>query len=104
MNSSRNSPRDSLSETLRTWEVTPPADPNFRHQVWRQIGKQAGATWPAYVRAHVAAWSMAAALAMGVAAFTGSAVARSQARADRNAMVVTYLTDLDPRVQAVLKP
>jgi hypothetical protein len=47
---------------------------------------------------------MAVALAMGVAAFTGSAVARSQTRADRSAIVATYLVDLDPRVQAVLKP
>jgi hypothetical protein len=104
MNSSLNSPRDSLSETLHAWQVTPPADPNFRQEVWQRIGKQPGATWPAYVRAHMAAWSMAVALAMGVAAFTGSAVARSQTRADRSAIVATYLVDLDPRVQAVLKP
>jgi hypothetical protein len=35
---------------------------------------------------------------------TGGALARSQARADRESIVVTYLVDLDPRVQALLKP
>ena len=101
--SSMNSSRDSLSETLRSWRVTPPAEPNFRQGVWQRIGKQTGVSWPTYLRAHLAAWCVAAAVAMGVAAFTGNAVARTQARTDRNALVVTYLTDLDPRVQAVLK-
>jgi hypothetical protein len=44
------------------------------------------------------------AVAVGVAALTGSALARSRMHADREAMVFAYLVDLDPRVQAVLKP
>ena len=102
--SSMNTPGDSLSETLRSWRVTPPADPNLRQRVWQRIGKKAGVTWPAYLRAHMAAWSLAAAVVVAAAAFAGSALARSRARADREAIVVTYLVDLDPRVQAVLKP
>jgi hypothetical protein len=72
--------------------------------VWKRIGKESGVSWPAYLRAHMAAWSMAAAVVVGAAGFTGGALARSQARADREAIVVTYLVDLDPRVQALLKP
>jgi hypothetical protein len=61
-------------------------------------------TWPTYLRTHMAAWSMAAVVVEGAAGFTGGALAKSQARADREAIVVTYLVDLDPRVQALLKP
>jgi hypothetical protein len=99
-----NSPHDTLSEVLRDWRVKPPADPNFRHLVWQRIGGRARETWPAYLRSHVAAWALAAVVTLGAAAFTGSAMARAQIRADREALVVTYLVDLDPRVQALLKP
>lgn len=99
-----NTPRDSLSEALHNWQVSPPADPDFRSGVWQRIGRQAGATWPAYLRAHTAAWAFAAVLALSAAGYTGSALARAHVRADREAIVVTYLVELDPRVQAVLKP
>lgn len=52
----------------------------------------------------MAAWSMAAAIVVSAAGLTGGVLARSRARADREAIVVTYLVDLDPRVQALLKP
>lgn len=99
-----NPSHDSLSEALRGWQVNPPRDPNFRERVWNRIGRQAGVTWPNYLRSHLAAWSMAAAIVVGVAGFTGGALARSQARADRESIVVTYLVGLDPRLQALLKP
>lgn len=99
-----NTPPDNLSEVLRGWRVKPSADPNFRHAVWQRIGGQKGATWPAYLRAHSATWSLAAVLALGTAGYAGSALARARTQADREAIVVTYLVDLDPRVQAVLKP
>lgn len=99
-----NTSRDNLSEALKDWRVNPPADPNFRNRVWQRIGSQTRVTWPAYLRAHTAAWSLAAVLAVSVAGFTGSSLARAKARADRDAMVVTYLVELDPRVQAMLKP
>jgi hypothetical protein len=84
--------------------VDPPADPNFRPSVWRRIGRQAQATWSGYLRAHPAVWSLVALLALGAAAYTGSALARAHVQADREAIVITYLTGLDPRVQAMLKP
>lgn len=99
-----NTPPDNLTEGLRSWRVNPPADPDFRPRVWQRIRSQARATWAGYLRAHSAAWSLAAIVALSAAAYTGHVVADSHARADREALVVTYLVDLDPRVQAVLKP
>ncbi len=99
-----NTSPDSPSEILRSWRVTPPADPNFRSGVWQRISRQAGATWPGYLRAHTAAWSLVAIVALTTAAYTGHAAASARVRTDREKLVVTYLVDLDPRVQAVLKP
>ena len=94
---------DNLSEELRRWRVAPPMEPNFRPQVWQRIRARTRVTWPDYLRAHSAAWSLAAALALGAAAYTGHVAAEARARADREALVMTYLVDLDPRVQALLK-
>ena len=97
-------PPDSLAESLRRWQVTPPAAPEFRTQVWQRLGRQTRASWPAYLRAHSAAWSLVAILILGAAAYSGRSAARARVHADREALVVTYLVDLDPRVQAVLRP
>lgn len=94
---------DKLSETLQDWRVKPPSDPGFRAAVWRRIGQQGEANWPAYLRAHTAAWSVAAALAFSVAGLAGRAIAQARVQADREAMVVSYLVELDPRAQAILK-
>lgn len=99
-----NNPPDSLAESLRSWRVAAPADPGFRNSVWQRIDHQARATWPAYLRVHPAAWSLVAVLALSAAGYTGSALARARVQADRETIVVTYLVDLDPRVQALLKP
>jgi hypothetical protein len=98
-------PRDSLSESLQRWRVTPPSDPGFRAAVWARIRAAGGReSWPAFVRAHAAAWAVAAVVTLGTAGYGGYAVARARAAADREAIVVTYLTGLDPRAQAVLRP
>ena len=99
-----NPPKNSLSEVLHDWRVAPPADPDFRHRVWQRLNRQIPATWPAYVRGHAVAWMLVTVLTVSAAALTGHATAKARVRADREAMVVTYLVDLDPRVQAVLKP
>jgi hypothetical protein len=99
-----NVPSDPLAGRLREWHVAPSVDPNFRHAVWTRIAATGvEPSWPAYLRAHATAWGIAAALAVAAAGYTGHAVARAHVRADREAMVVTYLTDLDPRVQAGVK-
>lgn len=98
------SPRDSLSETLQSWRVSPPPRGDFRASVWRRIGSRTRETWSVYIRAHSAAWLVAAVVVIGAAAYTGHSTARARVSADREALAVTYLVDLDPRVQATLKP
>ena len=98
-----NPPRNPLSKVLRDWRVTPPADPNFRHSVWQRLNRQIPASWPAYLRGHAVAWMLATVLTVSAAALTGHATAQAKVQADREAMIVSYLVDLDPRVQAVLK-
>ena len=99
-----NSSHDSLSEVLRGWRVAPPSDPNFRAAVWQRIRKRPDVSWPAYLRSHAVAWSTVAVLALLMAGYSVSALARAHVRADRDAIVITYLVDLDPRAQAALKP
>lgn len=97
-------PRDSLSETLRQWRVTPVRDPEFRPAVWRRIAQRSRDTWAGYVRAHRLAWSLAAVVAIGGAGWSGHAAARARSAVEREAMVTAYLVGLDPRVQAQLRP
>lgn len=84
--------------------MKPPADPGFRAGVWQRIERRRRESWPAYVRSHAAAWALVAIMAIGAAGYAGSSLARAHVRADREALVASYLIDLDPRVQAVLKP
>lgn len=97
-------PRDPLAEVLQSWRVTPPADPDFRSAVWRRISRRVSETWPAYLRAHAAPWAVAAVVLVGAAGYTGHAAARARGQTAREAIVATYLTGLDPWVQAGLQP
>ncbi|MBL9205047.1 MAG: hypothetical protein JNN01_08180 [Opitutaceae bacterium] len=97
-------PNDPLSPLLATWRVTPTVDPQFRTQVWSRIQSRARESWPAYVRSHLAPWSIAAALVMVSAGWVGHVAGKARLSARRDAMVVSYLVDLDPRVQAKLRP
>lgn len=99
-----NSSQNPFNKILRTWRVAPPVNPDFRGRVWQRIGEQAKASWPSYLGAHATAWSVAALMVLGAAAYTGHVAASTRVRVDRDALVVTYLVDLDPRVQAMLKP
>lgn len=99
-----NNSSESLSETLRQWRVQPPVDPNFRPAVWRQIRRGSRETWGTYVAAHRLGWSVAAVLTLAVAGLGGHAAAQARLHVDREAMVVAYLVELDPRVQASLRP
>jgi hypothetical protein len=95
-----NTHRDSLSEALHCWKVTPPVDANFRNAVWQRIGRRSQDSWPVYLRSHATTWAAVTVLMLGVAAFTGRSTAHARVRADREALIVSYLADLDPRVQA----
>jgi hypothetical protein len=93
---------DRLSPVLRTWKVSPPADPTFRPAVWDRIKQRSRETWSAYLRGHLVAWSMTAGLAFVTAAWAGHSVAQAKLAASRQEMVVSYLGELDPRVMARL--
>lgn len=100
-----NSPQpDLLPEMLPHWRVQPARNPQFRAAVWRRIARDSRDSWGSYVRAHRLAWTVAALAVAGVAGWTGHVTARARAAADRDAMVTTYLVELDPRVQALQRP
>ena len=99
-----NTHRESLHGVLGSWRVSPAADPAFRSQVWERIRKQPDTPWSDYLRTHAAMLSLASILVLGAAAWGGGALARSRVQADREAIVMTYLVDIDPRVQAARTP
>lgn len=96
--------KDTLSQTLAAWRIRPMTDPHFRPAVWARIRQSARETWAVYVQAHLAAWSVVAVIAIMTAGVAGVSAARARLSADRETMVVTYLVELDPRVQAKLRP
>ena len=95
---------DPMSRTLAEWRVQPQADPNFRPAVWQRIREQTRETWATYVRAHLATWAVVAVVTVSAAGWAGVSVGRSHLNAERERMVVSYLVELDPRVQAKLRP
>ena len=95
---------DSLSSVLASWRVTPSSDPQFRPAVWTRLEAVTRRTWAAYVQAHLARWSVVAALGIITAGWAGHAAAQARLEGQREAMIVNYLGDLDPRVQARLRP
>ncbi len=102
MNSSN--PNDFLPPVLATWRVTPPVNPRFRSEVWARLQSQTRESYATYVRSHLTGWTMVAALLVVTAVWTGHAVGEAKLNAKRDAMVVSYLVDLDPRVQAKIRP
>lgn len=99
-----NNPRDPLSETLQHWRVQPSRDRNFRDSVWQRIDQTDRLSWSAYLRGHLIGWSVTAMLAMVAAGWGGHAMAQAKLDAERDAMVVSYLSGLDPRVLTKLRP
>ena len=93
---------DPLSHDLARWQVNPPRDPNFRPAVWQRLRglPPGGETWGSYLRAHSVGWVAVAALAVAVAGWAGHEMGRSQLETSRERMVVSYLSELDPRVLA----
>lgn len=97
-------PSDSLSRTLSHWRLQPPRDPQFRPAVWARLARRSRETWAGYVAAHRVGWSVAAIAVIGFAGWSGHAAAQARQAADRDALVTAYLIELDPRVQAGLRP
>jgi hypothetical protein len=94
---------DPLSRTLEAWRVQPARDPQFRSEVRQRLASGSTESWSRYLRAHGVGWSVAAALGIAVAGWTGRAAAKVRLEAERHAMVEAYLVELDPRVQAKLR-
>jgi hypothetical protein len=97
-------PPDPLSRTLAEWQVRPRADPDFRPAVWQRIQQRGRETWDTYVQARLAAWTVVALVTVGAAGWAGVSAGKARLSAEREAMVVSYLVELDPRVQARLRP
>ena|SRR5690606_24938905 len=97
-------PNDSLSRALADWRVAPTPDPNFRPSVWQRIHLQARSTWAGYLQAHLMRWSVVGAVTLIAAGWIGHLAAEARVNARRDAMITAYLVELDPRVQAVLRP
>jgi hypothetical protein len=98
------SPNDSLSRSLADWRVEPSANPNFRPAVWARVRDRSRQTWAAYVHSHLAAWGLATACIIALSGWAGLTVGKARLDAARDEMVVAYLVELDPRVQARLHP
>jgi hypothetical protein len=96
--------KDPLSRVIQGWRVQPVADPQFRPAVWQRIHRQQTGSWAHYVSAHKLGWGMATLVAVAGAMWTGKVAADRTLAAERDAMVVSYLVELDPRVQAGLRP
>lgn len=97
-------PNDSVSRALADWRVQPPLNPRFRPAVWQRIHQRSRETWAFYIRNRLAAWSVAAALIVTASGWLGVTASKARLDADRDAMVSAYLVELDPRVQAILRP
>jgi len=97
-------PNDPLSRTLAHWRVQPKADPHFRPAVWARIRQGAHETWATYVQTHLAAWTLVAVVTVTAAGWAGVSASRARLSEDRDRMVASYLVELDPRMQAKLRP
>lgn len=99
-----NTPQDPLSDALQHWRVHPPRNRNFRNVVWQRIDRESRNSWSNYIRHHLVGWSVTAMMAVAAAGWGGHAMAQARLEADRNAMVDSYLSGLDPRVLAKFRP
>ncbi|HYD85420.1 MAG TPA: hypothetical protein VEA63_15245 [Opitutus sp.] len=97
-------PDDTLARALADWRIRPPANPNFRPAVWQRLRQRTRETWSGYVRAHASAWVLIAALTLTASGWAGLSAGKAKLAAERDAMVTAYLVELDPRVQATLRP
>ena len=96
--------RDPLSDALARWRVRPVRDPGFRAAVAQRIDAHGTLSWTGWLRGNLVSWSVLAAFAVIAAGWSGRALAESRLEARREAMVVSYLSGLDPRVLAKLQP
>jgi hypothetical protein len=95
---------DPLRRTLAAWRVQPPADPNFRAEVWRRIGAGEAAgplPWASYARRHLPGVTAALLVAVAAGAVGGQERARARAAADSARLAAAYVDGLDARSEKV---
>ena len=97
-------PRDPFAAALAQWRVRSTRDPQFRAAVWQRIDQHVRVTWSSYLRDHLVGWSIAAMVALVAAGWGGRAMAQAPHEAHSDAMVISYLSGLDPRVLSKIKP
>ncbi|HLP07336.1 MAG TPA: hypothetical protein VK178_04160 [Opitutaceae bacterium] len=91
----------SLCETLRGWQVAPPADAGFRPAVWSRIEglrRAATETWFGYFRRHAIVWSLVLLSTAAGAGLLGREAGERRAVADHTVILDTYLAQIDARV------
>jgi hypothetical protein len=95
---------DSLSKTLRSWQVSPPVDPQFRAKVWQRINATGnGSDWPSFLRARLAILLLAFTVTIAGAGFAGHSLAQVRTNQDRDILVANYVASLDARVHVELE-
>jgi hypothetical protein len=100
-----NPSRDPLSELLASWQIKPPADPNFRPAVAARLAAaRRKRDWPSLLHEHPAVWTAAAVIVLGAAAWTGHEAGRVRNQADRDRLADAYVRQLDPRALAGQRP
>ena len=95
---------EALRRLLRTHDrVQPVRNPAFRADVWARIEarRQVPVTWAAWLRPHLAGFTMVAAASVILAAGAGGWAATARAGREREAMVARYVASIDPHRQAV---
>jgi hypothetical protein len=91
---------DPLRRTLAAWRVQPPAEPNFRAEVWRRI--EAGPVpWASYARRHLPGVTAVLLVAVAAGAVGGQERARARAAADSARLAAAYVEGLDARSEKV---
>ncbi len=95
---------DPLQRTLARWPVQPPANPNFRAEVWRRIEAAEAAgplPWASYARRHLPGVTAALVVAVAAGAVGGQERARARAAADSARLAAAYVEGLDARSEKV---
>ncbi len=74
------------------------ATPDFRAAVWRRIDarREAMASWPAWLRAHVFGVAACTAACVAVAVMSAGILASNQSKREREALIQRYITSIDP--------
>ncbi|MDX2187288.1 MAG: hypothetical protein SFV32_10170 [Opitutaceae bacterium] len=94
---------DDVRRAIRAWQVRPLPNSTFRPEVWQRIQQGSDAGWTSYLKRHAASVSLAAILTLVLSGWLGKTASRVALEHQRETMIVSYLVDLDPRVEAMMR-